>query len=116
MIGSYGLVNKDNIVYEGFEQCEIDPCGPNGDACLTLNLNIEGDCVTTECPAEAPYPVACEIIWDGQDPRGCVANTVGESVVFLKEGNDCGIGSVSGTLTCSTQLGEGLNQENCPMH
>ena len=93
-----------------------DPCGENGARCLTLDLMIEGDCVTAECPPEAPYPVGCQIVFDGGDSRGCIANSVGESVVFFKEGNNCGVGSLSGTLTCSTEVGEGLNAENCPMN
>jgi len=92
------------------------PCGENGEACLTLDLMIDGDCVTAECPLEAPHPVGCEINFDGGDSRGCVAHRIGESVVFLKEGNDCGVGSVTGVLVCSTERGDGLNELTCPMN
>jgi hypothetical protein len=106
----------DGSVDENFESCEIAPCQDETRPCLTEEIDIEGDCVTIECPADAPYPVACEIEFQGEDARGCVANTLGESVIFLKEGNDCGIGSVRGSLTCSTAPGSGLNAETCPMN
>ena len=106
----------DGQIDEGLGSCQPDPCDVDGSDCLTLELMIDGDCVTVECPPEAPYPIACEIEFQGEDSRGCVANTVGDSVVFLKEGNDCGVGAVRGTLTCSAQPGTGLNADNCPMN
>jgi hypothetical protein len=84
--------------------------------CITQDLNIDGDCVLVECPADAPYPIACQIEFQGNDSRGCVAHTPGESSLFLKEGNDCGVGSVQGRLICSPLPGDPLNMDNCPIN
>ena len=104
----------DGQVDEYLDEC--NPCTAEGGNCLTQDLNIDGDCVTVECPNEAPYPIACDIIFDGGDPRGCVANQIGDSVIFFKEGNDCNVGNVQGSLTCSAIPGDGLNAMNCPMN
>ena len=102
----------DGIIDESLELC--DPCAAG--ECLTIDLTIDGDCVTVNCPPEAPYPISCEIVFQGEDPRGCVASTPTRSTIFMKEGNDCGVGAVRGSLTCSTTPGLGLNEENCPMN
>ncbi len=84
--------------------------------CVIADIDIEGDCVTVECPSEAPYPIACDINFRGSDPRGCVAYMPGESTVYFQEGNDCGSGRVIGTMTCSTIPGGRLNEMNCPIN
>jgi len=106
----------DGQVNEDLLDCDPQPCQEGGEPCLTMDLEVDGDCVTVECPPEAPHPVACEIEFDGQDPRGCVAHTPGSSIIFLKEGNDCGVGAVRGSLTCSSERGLELNEQNCPMN
>ena len=84
--------------------------------CVVADLDIDGDCVTAQCPMNAPHPIACEINFDGGDSRGCIAHRPGESEVYLQEGNQCGAGRVVGTLTCSTIEGMGLNESNCPIN
>ncbi|MAD60552.1 MAG: hypothetical protein CMH49_03420 [Myxococcales bacterium] len=86
------------------------------DACSILDLDLDGDCLTVTCPAEAPYPISCNIDFQGGDPRGCVAYSPPGSSVYLQEGNRCGSGKVVGTLTCSNQVGSGLNANNCPIN
>jgi hypothetical protein len=103
-----------------------DPANPEVDVMFTshlkatliidLDLNIDGDCVTATCPAEAPYPVACNVIFDGGDNRGCVASTPTSPVVYFQEGNVCGAGHVSGTLSCSDTQGAPLSEINCPIN
>ena len=78
---------------------------------VTVNLN--GDCVTTRCPADCPYPVGCNITMAGDDPRGCVASRADNPVVYFQEGNVCGAGRVTGSLSCSNVRGAGLNAMNC---
>ena len=84
--------------------------------CAIQDLDLDGDCLTVTCPPEAPYPIACQIDFQGGDPRGCVAYRAPESTVYLQEGNQCGAGRVVGTITCSTQVGTGLNMTNCPIN
>jgi hypothetical protein len=83
---------------------------------VTVDLNINGDCVTASCPPEAPYPVGCNVTFQGGDGRGCIANAPGSSVVYFQEGDVCSAGHVSGTLSCSSEPGGGLNESNCPMN
>ena len=83
---------------------------------VTLNLNIDGDCVTASCPSNAPFPVGCNVTFSGGDSRGCVASSPGSAVVYFQEGNQCGAGHVSGTLSCSSEQGGGLNAGNCPIN
>ncbi len=82
---------------------------------LDVEIKISGDCVcSAPCPPQAPYPVGCKVDFSGGDARGCVATA--NSQVYFQEGNDCGSGSLSGTLKCSSQKGEGLNATNCPIN
>lgn len=81
-----------------------------------LNINIDGDCLTASCPAEAPYPVGCNIDMDGGDQRGCVASQPTSSVVYFQEGDVCGSGHVGGTMLCSATPGLPLTEANCPMN
>jgi len=84
--------------------------------CVVADLDIDGDCITASCPPEAPHPIACEINFQGGDPRGCVAYRQGESTVYLQEGNQCGAGRVTGTLTCSNLLVGDLDANTCPIN
>lgn len=81
-----------------------------------LNIDIDGDCLTATCPAEAPYPVGCNIDMDGGDERGCVASQPTSSVVYFQEGDACGAGHVGGTMLCSATPGLPLTEANCPMN
>ncbi|MEZ4392767.1 MAG: MopE-related protein [Polyangiales bacterium] len=81
-----------------------------------VSVNLNGDCVTTRCPADCPYPVGCDITMAGGDPRGCVASTPRSPVVYFQEGDVCGAGRVTGTLRCSNVPGGGLNASNCPIN
>jgi len=104
-----------------------DDCdGVIDDGCsLTVPVDIDGDCVDAYCPPQAPYPIGCNIVMDGNDSRGCVANQPGSSAVYFKEGDACpnpicpfcDAGHVSGTLLCSSQPAPApLNDMNCPIN
>jgi len=88
---------------------------PEEEEVLVIAIDVTGDCITASCPATYPYPVACDLEFHGGDPRGCVASSPGESVVYLQEGNDCDAGRVTGTLTCSTEPGPPLDATSCPI-
>ena len=118
-----GLLNVCGACGETpMETCdgEDNDCDGNTDedACtmVDLNLDLEGDCLTVTCPPQAPYPIACDIDFQGSDPRGCVAYSPPDSSVYLQEGNSCGAGRLIGTLTCSDQVGSGLNANNCSIN
>ena len=121
--------NCDGQVDEGVSNA-CGGCGPvpqevcNGidDDCdgvvdgIPFELNLSGDCLYVQCPDYAPFPTACNIIMQGGDHRGCVASQPNLSVVYFQEGNQCGLGSLGGTLTCSCSPGVGLNEQNCPIN
>jgi hypothetical protein len=81
-----------------------------------VSVEIDGDCVTAECPADNPYPVGCDIVMEGGDERGCVASTPENSVVYFQEGDACGAGHVEGTLGCAARPGDPLDAESCPIN
>lgn len=81
-----------------------------------VTVNLTGDCLTARCPTDCPYPVGCNITMAGNDPRGCVASTPGNPVVYFQEGDACGAGRVTGMLRCSNVRGPGLNATNCPIN
>jgi hypothetical protein len=95
-----------------------DNCnGRVDEGCIVdIAVNVNGDCKTIACPAATPYPVGCQLDFGGGDDRGCVANVPNQSSVFLKEGNDCGVGRVVGTLKCSNTRGTGLTPDNCKIN
>jgi hypothetical protein len=96
-----------------------DDCdGRPDDGCPTMRVcnvtvNLSGDCLTTRCPADCPYPIGCMITMSGDDPRGCVASRSDNPVVYFQEGDACGAGRVTGTLRCSNIRGAALNATNC---
>jgi hypothetical protein len=130
--------------FAGWGKCEGWSCGPTtpppelcdnqiDDDCdgevdegcvLDVPVNIDGDCVSVSCPPQAPYPVGCELVMEGGDSRGCVANTLGMSTVYFQEGDQCPIlpfdtsaGHIMGTLLCSTQMpSSALDAATCPIN
>jgi hypothetical protein len=86
------------------------------DCIVTVDVDLDGDCLTVECPREAPYPVGCDIEMDGADPRGCVASEPTRSQVYFQEGNNCGAGHLSGRLFCSSEPGDRLDEGNCAIN
>lgn len=90
---------------------------------LNVTVNLSGDCLDAACPAQAPYPIGCQITFSGSDSQGCVSvYTDGTGRVYFQEGNKCctvfggDCGHVQGTLICSSQPGPGLDSTNCPMN
>lgn len=97
-------------------QLDDDCDGQIDEGCvLEQTVTLNGDCLTAQCPPQAPYPVGCSIVMSGGDSRGCVANN-GSSVVYFQEGDQCGAGHVDGTLLCSSQPGAPLSQANCAIN
>jgi hypothetical protein len=95
---------------------------------VEVPVNINGDCVTASCPAWAPYPVGCDLMMEGGDSRGCVANAPGSPEVYFQEGDACPIfggilgglegdvGHISGKLLCSSQKGAALDATRCMLN
>jgi hypothetical protein len=116
---SWGVCEGDRLPRE--ETCGDDvdqDCDGEDAVCeiLVLDLWINGDCVWASCPVTHPYPVGCNIDFVGGDDRGCVAHQDGSSAVYFQEGDDCGAGFLSGTLSCSNGPGDPLNALNCPIN
>jgi hypothetical protein len=97
---------------DGLVDCDDPDCS----CIIEVDINLDGDCITTSCPPEAPYPVGCSITMGGADSRGCVANDPSSSTLYFQEGDCCGSGHVSGTLYCSSVPGTGLNATNCTIN
>ena len=112
---SGAVLPGDEVCGDGIDQ-DCDGADEVCDGPIVLALDIDGDCVTASCPAEAPFPIACNIDFQGGDDRGCVAYEPGSSVVYFQEGNVCNAGHLTGTLTCSTEPGDGLDAGNCPIN
>jgi len=91
---------------------------------VEVPVDIDGDCVTAQCPAYAPYPVGCDLVMEGNDSRGCIASTPQGSEVYFQEGNNCPVlggvlgsaGNIMGKLVCSSQPGAPLDAANCPLN
>jgi len=88
-------------------------CDGEVDEGCVVTVTVSGDCTVVTCPPKAPYPVGCNITMSGSDCRGCVANALGSSQVYFKEGNQCGSSGVTGELYCSNVSKGGLNATNC---
>ena len=95
-----------------------DAGGPLGDAgVVEVTIDKVKDCSELACPAATPHLVGCVLDLGGDDARGCVARTNDPSRIFVKEGNDCGEGSIKGKLVCSTQARSvTLDSTTCPMN
>ena len=78
-----------------------------------VTVPVSGDCMWVSCPANAPYPVGCNITMGGGDCRGCVVSSPSSSAVYFREGDACKGAPVQGTLLCSSVPGNGLHQGNC---
>lgn len=88
----------------------------SGVPCVVEVVLPGSDCVSVSCPTEQPFPIGCaDMSYGGNDGRACVANNGGPSV-FVKEGNSCNSGSVTGTILCSQVAGDGLTLETCPLN
>jgi hypothetical protein len=83
---------------------------------IEVPLFIVGDCVTAACPAEAPYPVGCNVIFSQGDDRGCVASQPAQSLVYFQAGDKCDQGLILGTLFCSDTAGPALSLATCPIN
>lgn len=94
----------------------VGVAGAGGRVVVDVAVDIDGDCVTASCPGEAPHPVGCSIEMIGNDPRGCIASTPASPVVYFQEGNDCGLGRVTGILRCSNQPDAPLGEANCAIN
>lgn len=83
---------------------------------VEVPLFIVGDCVTAACPAQAPFPVGCNVIFSPGDDRGCVASRPTESAVYFQAGDKCNEGLILGTLFCSDTAGPALSLATCPIN
>lgn len=83
---------------------------------VEVSVDIAGDCVRASCPPTAPYPVGCQLDFQGGDPRGCVAHGSTPSELFFKEGNRCDQGRVLGKLFCSSITAASLDAKSCPIN
>lgn len=104
----------------GGEKTTTGEAGNNGGP-YTVQVELEkgDDCSVVRCPEEAPYPVACDIVFTepGLDSSACVA-VESEGRVFIRAGLTCAGTSVdSGTITCSEEPpDEPLGPETCIIH
>jgi hypothetical protein len=105
----------------GLQRCFRDPVTSalQWGACecglVAVNLPTTRDCQQVTCPLNKPHPVGCRLTFEGGDGRGCVARTGG--TLFLKEGNQCKEGKVSGVVYCSVQPATvPLDARECPMN
>ena len=111
--GACGPTNDQELCNGIDDDCD----GQVDEACFCeVQVQLNGDCLTVKCPNKCPYPVGCDVDFDGDDPRGCIASKADEKSVYFQEGNNCGSGSVSGILMCSSVQGNGLNKNNCKMN
>lgn len=113
--------DENPCVASGAEECGngIDEDCDGADAVcevVEVDLFIFGDCVTARCPADAPYPVGCNVIFSPGDDRGCVASQPDDSTVYFQAGDECDAGLVMGTLLCSPTEGDPLDDDNCPIN
>ena len=111
--GACGPVNVQELCNNKDDDCD----GQVDEDCFCeVEVDLSGDCLTVKCPNKCPYPIGCDVDFDGDDPRGCIASKSDEKSVYFQEGNSCGAGSVSGVLFCSSVEGNGLTKSNCKMN
>lgn len=113
--------NADNDCVPAAELCGngVDEDCDGADAVcdiVEVDLFIIGDCVTARCPANAPYPVGCNVFFTPGDDRGCIASQPDDSTVYFQAGDQCDQGLVTGTLLCSAAEGDPLDAGNCPIN
>jgi hypothetical protein len=108
--GTQTCVNKT------WTECDAPEPSPTGTCTVVVDINVNGDCVCAPaCPAEAPYPVGCNVTFSGGNSKGCVA-TAQNGAIYFQEGVMCDSGNLFGTVTCSNVPGIGLNASNCPIN
>ncbi|MBI5542334.1 MAG: hypothetical protein HY901_00470 [Deltaproteobacteria bacterium] len=94
-----------------------DDCdGQTDEECQVIGVQVTfvHDCVVAQCPAHKPFPVGCDIHFDGADGRVCVAHAPQNLGVYFQEGDDCCAGAFQGLLLCSdTEVAGGLGPSNC---
>lgn len=97
-------------------ECDAPKPGPTGACTVVVDINVNGDCVCAPaCPPEAPYPVGCNVIFSGGNSKGCIA-AAQNGAIYFQEGVMCDAGQLSGSVTCSSIPGPGLNATNCPIN
>ncbi len=94
-----------------------DGLDQNCDGAYPFNTGLfGGDCITAKCPAAAPYPIGCKVLFPPvKEPRGCVVYCCNKSEVFFKAGESCSKGFVVGHLICAKKPGPALGPTNCPI-
>jgi hypothetical protein len=86
------------------------------DGCtVTITVDLDGDCLDVLCPDDLPYVLGCDVTFEGGDPRGCVALIEMGQGLYFQEGNDCGAGRLTGTITCGASAGMPLSPALCPI-
>lgn len=90
-----------------------DAAGP---ATVTITIDLDGDCLEVMCPPEAPFVLGCDVDFEGNDPRGCVALLEDGHGLYYQEGDDCDAGHLSGTMTCGSVAGAPLSPALCPIN
>jgi hypothetical protein len=117
----------DVVLEEACDNATDDDCdGLVDEGCyLDAEVDLDGDCLSAFCPAQAPNPIGCQITMEGSDARGCVSHAPGSAEVYFQEGNACptclpffgcsgGAGRVTGTLRCSSDpRATALDAANC---
>ncbi|MBI5534460.1 MAG: hypothetical protein HY898_17175 [Deltaproteobacteria bacterium] len=97
-------------------ECDALQPDANGNCFVQLNINVDGDCVCAPaCPANAPFPVGCQIDFQGGNSNGCVA-LAGNGQLYFQEGVKCDAGHLTGFVICSSVPGDPLNAQNCPIN
>jgi hypothetical protein len=96
--------------------CDALQPDANGNCFVQMNINVDGDCVCAPaCPSNAPYPVGCQIDFQGGNSNGCVA-LAGNGALYFQEGVKCDAGHLTGFVICSSLPGDPLNATNCPIN
>lgn len=111
--GGGGCTPSPEICDNGVDE---DCDGQDPGCVVDVDIFLLGDCITASCPSTHPYPVGCEVFFSPGDDRGCIASTPGSSAVYFQAGDQCSAGLVTGTLSCSTQMGAPLDAASCPIN
>ena len=100
------------------EACPVDEPPPPAPLVTMVEVSLDHDCATVMCPAEAPYPIACDVDFSQGDPRGCIAliEEGGATGLYFQAGDQCNEGWVEGTMTCSSVPGDPLDEDSCPIN